>query len=233
MGCLLTKKCSSETVRRETIGKKVTLSGKGLFTGENIKIELCPSDANCGVMFQRMNMKEQIMIPASIESVKDTPRCTIIGNECATIQTVEHLLSAIHALGIDNILIKVYGPEIPAVDGSSFAFVDILEQGGLVEQAEEKTIYRITKPVSWAEKDTFIVAIPSDVYRVNYTLHYPHSAYLRSQYYSFTLSPDGYKNEIAPSRTFSLYEEIEPLLNRQLIKGGGLDNAIIIKNDNT
>ncbi len=217
--------------RQKTFNKIVTLAGVGLFTGEKTEIELCPASADSGLCFQRVDLDNKPSVMATLESVKETPLCTLIGNELATIQTVEHLLSALSAFQIDNALIRVKGPEIPVADGSAKAFVELIEKAGVTNLEKTKNVFKLTKPICWSNKEVHIIAFPSDEYRVSYTLHYPNSSFLRSQYFSFSVTPEEYKNEIAPSRTFSIYEEIEPLLQKRLIKGGGLDNAVIIKDE--
>jgi UDP-3-O-[3-hydroxymyristoyl] N-acetylglucosamine deacetylase len=226
---LINKK--SQIYKQKTLKKSVSLEGIGLFTGQQTAIELCPVNENSGITFQRVDLTDQPLIPASLESVKGTSRCTLIGNNKVTIQTVEHLLSALGAYQIDNLLIKVKGPEIPAIDGSSDGFVELIEKAGVAPINSNKEIHSIKSPFFWSEKEVYIIALPADEYRISYTLHYPHSSFLRAQYFSCPITSQKYKKEIAPSRTFSLYEEIEPLLQKSLIKGGGLNNAVIIKEE--
>jgi UDP-3-O-[3-hydroxymyristoyl] N-acetylglucosamine deacetylase len=221
----------SDTVcfNQKTLGKEVNLSGIGLFTGEKVSLVLKPAEENHGIVFQRTDLPDRPKIPANLDFVKKTPRCTILGNKEISILTVEHLLSALNAYEIDNLKIELHGSEVPVSDGSSKAFVDLIEEAGIKEQKEPKKLVIFKKPIYWTEKDVHIIALPSKDYRISYLLDYPQTDFLKSQYYATVVSPFSYKNEISPCRTFSIYEEIEPLLKSGFIKGGCLDNAVIIK----
>jgi len=225
---LITNKIS---YKQKTIRKEVGIEGVSLFTGETVSIKLKPLDENRGMVFKRKDLPGEPEIVANLSSVKKTPRCTVIGNDKFSILTVEHLLSAFYAFEIDNILIEIYGAEIPACDGSSTAFVDLIEKAQIKEQKENKKIAKIKKPIFLVKDQVHIIALPAENYKISYLLNYPSSKILKSQYYTFVVDPVSYKEEIAPARTFSLYEEIEPLLKKGLIKGGGLNNAVIIKKD--
>jgi UDP-3-O-[3-hydroxymyristoyl] N-acetylglucosamine deacetylase len=166
-----------------------------------------------------------------LDHVVSTPRCTILGNHKFTIHTVEHLLSALKAMGVDNAILAISGPEVPIMDGSSEAFVEAILKAGIVELEEEKEIYTLDSPISWSKGDIHLVAIPAQEFRISYTLHFPESAILKSQYFSIVINPQNFAEQIASCRTFCLYEEIAPFIESGLIKGGGLDNAVIIKND--
>lgn len=142
---------------------------------------------------------------------------------------VEHLLSALYAYGIDNARIEVEGPELPAGDGSAQIFIDMIEKTGFEIQEHAREFVRISQPIYWSEGDVHLIALPAQEFRLSYTMHYPHSPLLRSQYYSLAVQPLRYKAEIAPCRTFSLYEEIVPFIEKGIIKGGGLENALVIQ----
>lgn len=214
-----------------TIQQKISVSGMGLFTGEKSRVTFCPALAETGIVFRRVDLPGHPEIPAILEAVVPSSRCTKLAVGGASVQMVEHLLSAISGLGIDNLLIEVEGPEIPAVDGSSLPFVLALEEAKISLQATKKRIRKIQTPVHWSEGDVHLVALPSEEFRLSYTLHYPQSKLIGSQFYSIALDPEKYKNEIAPCRTFSLYEEIAPFIAKGLLKGGGLENALVIKED--
>jgi UDP-3-O-[3-hydroxymyristoyl] N-acetylglucosamine deacetylase len=134
-------------------------------------------------------------------------------------------------MGIDNAILELSGPEVPIMDGSSESFVEAIVKAGIGQLEEEKEVYTLDYPVSWSKGDIHLVAIPADEFRVSYTLHFPESAILKSQYLSLAINPQTFAQQIAPCRTFCLYEEIAPFIESGLIKGGGLDNAVIIKND--
>ena len=222
---------SSLSRKQRSIQNPVSLAGSGLFTGIKTRITLKPAPENHGVVFQRIDLEAKPKFPATVEFVRGTPRCTIIGNCNVFIQTVEHILSALKAYDIDNILIEINGSEVPSCDGSALPFVELIEQAGIAYQVATKEILRLQTPIFWSKGDVHLVALPSDEFRVSYTLNYPNSELLRCQFYTFHVSDENYKNEIAPARTFSLYEEIVPLIEQGSIKGGTLENAVIIKGD--
>lgn len=218
--------------QQKTIEKEVFLNGIGLFTGAKVSILLKPAKENTGIIFKRVDIENnKTSIFANLSFVQQTPRSTILGDGKVNILTVEHLLSAIGAFEIDNLIIEVKGPEIPVGDGSANIFVDLIEKAKVVEQKENKKILKLLKPMHWSKKEVHIIAIPSDEYKISYLLNYPNSKILKSQYYTCVVTPSSYKKEIASARTFSLYEEIEPFLKKGLIKGGGLSNALVIKED--
>lgn len=216
---------------QKTIQKEAFVSGVGLFTGEKVSVKLTPAAPNTGIIFQRMDLPGKPEIPARLSFVRETPRCTRLAHENASIYMVEHILSALGALQVDNVRVEVNGPEIVAGDGSANHFVDLIEKAGLQTQNAPRKFIKITKPIYWSEGEVHLVALPADEFRLSYTMHYPQSPLLRSQYYSFLLSPERFKNEIASCRTFSLYEEILPFIEKGMIKGGGLENALVIKGD--
>ncbi len=178
-----------------------------------------------------MDLPHQPILAARSEYVQGTPRCTIIGNGTDSVQTVEHLLAALRAYDIDNVLIEITGCEVPIFDGSSRHFIAMIEEGGICELEGEKEVVRLKNPIFWSQGDIHLIALPSEEYRISYTLHYPHSKTIGTQFYTFSLDEERFKNEIASCRTFSIYEEIAPMIEKGLVKGGSLDNAVIIKGD--
>ncbi|HEY2811132.1 MAG TPA: UDP-3-O-acyl-N-acetylglucosamine deacetylase [Rhabdochlamydiaceae bacterium] len=215
--------------KQRTLKRSADASGIGVFSGQEVKITLCPNEQQTGIVFKRVDLPHQPEIAARLENVQATPRCTVLGDGKATIQTVEHLLSALRAYEIDNALIKISGSEVPIFDGSASAFVSLIEKAGICELQADKKVVKISKPLFWSQGGIHLIAIPSHEFRISYTLHYPHSTAIGAQYYSFALSPECFKSEIAPSRTFSVYEEIAPMIEKGLVKGGNLTNAIIVK----
>lgn len=229
---LIESACQTPPCKKQrTLQETISLNGIGLFTGELVSIRLCPAKANTGILFQRIDLPQKPIFPAKLEYVQGTPRCTIIGSQGVFIQTVEHILAALRAFEIDNLLIEISGSEVPVFDGSSSAFVDAIEKARTCEQDAWKQVYQLRTPLYWSNGDIHLIALPSLEYRISYTLHYPHSRLLRAQFYSVLVNEETFKNEIAPCRTFSLYEEIAPLMKKGLIKGGSLENALIIKED--
>ena len=216
---------------QKTIKREVNISGIGLFTGESVHLRLLPAKEGTGIVFQRVDLAGKPKIPARLAHVLDAVRTTRLANEAASVNMVEHLLSALYAAEIDNVLIEVTGPEIPACDGSAKPFIDLLEQAGTAIQMESRSVLKIERPVFWSSQDIQLVALPCEQFRISYTLHYPGSLLPGSQFYTFSFQREGYKAEIAPSRTFSLYEEIAPFIEKGYIKGGGVENAVVIKDD--
>jgi len=233
--------CATSTKRSEqmetgpsmqkTIRKSVSISGMGLFTAEKAILTIHPADLDTGLIFHRSDLPEETSLVATLQNVVSTPRCTILGNKHFTIHTVEHVLAALSAFGIDNARLELSGPEVPIMDGSSGAFVEAILEAGIAEQEKEKTIYALKAPISWSKGDVHLIALPSSEYRVSYTLHFPNSTAFQSQYFSSKIDADTFTEEIGPCRTFCLYEEILPFIEQGLIKGGDMNNAIIIKED--
>lgn len=216
---------------QNTLLQEIEVSGIGIFTGEHASIKICPAPENFGVVFCRSDLAGTPKIPAKLEFVEPSPRCTKLCLDGASVLMVEHLLSALYAWGVDNALIEVNGPEIPGLDGSAKFFSEEIEKAGLRTQHSPRNYISITQPMYWSKGDVHLVALPSHEYRLSYTLHYPKSPLIRSQYYSFCLGHEEYKTDIAPSRTFSMYEEILPFVQKGIIKGGGLENALVIQGD--
>ena len=214
-----------------TLASEVSRKGIGLFSGEEAEIRFLPAPEGHGIVFQRTDLIDQPLLQSQLKNVQGTPRCTILGSQGVSVQTVEHVLAALAACGIDNLLIQVSGPEVPIFDGSSRVFVEMIEEAGLSALNDSVPVYGISKPIYWSVGDVHIVAIPSDEYRISYTLHYPHSKLLKAQFFSVQVNADTFKKDVAPCRTFSLYEEIIPFIEKGLLKGGSLENAVIIKND--
>jgi UDP-3-O-[3-hydroxymyristoyl] N-acetylglucosamine deacetylase len=221
----------SENQMQKTLKSKVFTSGIGLFTGEKVSIRIHPAPADSGIVFQRIDLPNQPLIPARVENVIDTHFCTRLMAGNASVMTVEHLLSALSASGIDNALIEVEGPEIPVGDGSAQMFIDLIDSVGVVELDVPKRYFTIHQPLCWSDKEIHLIALPSSEMRISYTLHFPRSRAFRTQYFSFLVCPELYREEIAPCRTFSFYEEISFMIEKGLIKGGGLENALVIKDD--
>lgn len=217
--------------KQKTVKNEVVASGIGLFTGEKVGFRIIPAPVNTGIIFKRSDLLNQPEIPAHLSFVREIPRCTRLAAGSASIQMVEHLMSALSAMEIDNAVIEVEGPEIVAADGSAKLFVELIMEAGIEEQNAPRKVIKIKSPIYWSEKEVHLIALPADEFRVSYTLYYPQSPLLRSQFYTLALNPQNFKDEIAPCRTFSLYEEIVPFIEKGIIKGGGLENALLIKGD--
>jgi UDP-3-O-[3-hydroxymyristoyl] N-acetylglucosamine deacetylase len=222
-----------ETIVRKqrTLKNSTFFSGIGIHTGKEVSLRFCPAKGGTGVVFKRIDLPSKPIIPATIEYVQETSRSTTIGIKDVRIHTVEHVLSAIKAYNIDNLCIEISSIEPPVGNGSADVFVEMIEKVGVQEQEHPMPIVKIQQPVYWSEGDIHLVALPYTGYRISYTLSYPGSSFLRGQFHSVLVNEENFKKEIAPCRTFSLYEEISSLIDKGLIRGGSLDNAVVIKDD--
>lgn len=214
--------------KQRTLKEPFTLSGKGLHTGVNINITFNPAPVNHGVKFQRIDLEGQPIVDAVATNVVETSRGTVIESSGARISTIEHTMSALYASEIDNCLIQVDQPEVPILDGSAIKYVEEIERVGSVEQELEREYFIPTKKIEYKSADgkSIFQILPSDDFEVSVLVSYP-SPILTNQYAQLHSLSD-YKQEIASCRTFVFVREIEVLLKNNLIKGGDLDNAIVI-----
>lgn len=215
--------------KQRTLGSVASFSGIGIHTGAQVAMQFLPSEEGTGILFRRSDLSSKPTIPATIDYVCDTSRSTTLGLKDVRVHTVEHVLAALKAFEIDNCIIEVSNVEPPVGNGSSDIFVEMIEEAGVVEQEGHIPIVKLSHPVYYSDKEIQIIALPYDGYRISYTLNYPECKTLQAQFQSFDINGDTFKKEIAPCRTFSLYEEVATLMDRGLIKGGSLDNAVIIK----
>ncbi|MCI5080997.1 MAG: bifunctional UDP-3-O-[3-hydroxymyristoyl] N-acetylglucosamine deacetylase/3-hydroxyacyl-ACP dehydratase [Saprospiraceae bacterium] len=218
-------------MKQQTIKKAVTLKGVGLHTGENVTLSFHPAPVNHGLRFKRVDIENQPVINADVNRVVSTQRSTSIQNGDAVVSTVEHVLSALSGLQIDNILMEIDGPEIPILDGSAIQFVQALKEAGIEEQEEERDYFIIEEPIVYRDETTGteLMALPSDHFEVITMIDF-NSPVLGQQYASIS-DMSTYENEIAPCRTFVFLHELEYLFKQDLIKGGDLSNAIVIANE--
>lgn len=214
---------------QRTIKREITFNGIGIHTGKHAIVKLKPAPRDTGIIFYRID--KGVMIKANISSVVDTAFATTIGykngSEIIRIRTVEHLLSAASGLGIDNLIVEVNGPEIPALDGSSTELIEIFLKAGIAKQGKNMPYIKIIHPVIYEDAHSKIVALPYDGRRISYHINFGHH-YLGSQEISLDIDEETFIKEIAPARTFGFLKDIEKLRARGLAKGGSLDNAIIV-----
>jgi len=212
-----------------TILNVFELTGVALFTGKIVKCRFLPALPDTGIVFRRIDLLDKPMIKARAAAVVATPRCTIVGQNGISVQLVEHLLSAVYGLGIDNLIVEIDGPEVPIFDGSSTQFVQALVEAKTVSLAAQKPIFALLEPLEVAFNGTSVRAIPKDELTFSYLLHYDDEGVLEHQEYGIKFTHDRYCKQVSNCRTFSSYEEIQPLLEKGLIKGGSLENGIIVK----
>ena len=213
---------------QQTINKNSTISGVGLHTGIVTNVTFKPAKVDHGIVFQRIDLKNKPTIKADVDNVTDVSRGTTLEENNAKISTIEHLLAAIAGLEIDNILIEVDGPELPIMDGSSIKFIESLEKAGVKEQNAYKTYFEIKKNIFYNDKknNVEIAIYPHNEFRGTVMVDY-NSPVLGSQHYTLN-ELSKFKNEVANSRTFCFLHEVEELFKKNLIKGGDLNNAIVI-----
>lgn len=214
--------------KQKTIAKSVAFSGRGLHTGQIVDMTVKPAPENHGYVFQRVDLEDKPLIHALVENVVDTSRSTVIEENGAKVGTIEHVLSALYGLAIDNALIEISASETPILDGSAKPYVDAFLQVGIVEQNADKEFFVVKKNVSYSDDEAglSIMTFPDDDFSLNVMIDY-NSPFLGNQYASLNKLSD-YREEISPCRTFVLFRDLEVLLRRNLIKGGDLDNAIVI-----
>ena len=215
-------------LKQKTLKESFSLSGKGLHTGLNLTVTFNPAPDNHGYKIQRTDLEGQPLIEAVADNVIETTRGTVLAKNGAKVSTVEHGMAALYALGIDNCLIQVDGPEFPILDGSAQDYVREIERVGIVEQNAVKDFYVIKSKIEFRDEQTgsSIIVLPDESFSLNVLVSYD-STIIPNQF--ATLEDMGkFKDEIAASRTFVFVREIEPLLQAGLIKGGDLDNAIVI-----
>lgn len=217
--------------KQRTITRPVSISGLGLHAGQEVTMQFVPAKEDVGIVFRRTDLPHRPEVPATVKYVCDTSRSTTIGVANEYIHTVEHVLAAVRANEIDNLYIDVSSVEPPISDGSSREFVELIEQAGITEQEATIPIIKLLKPLHFSDGEIQLVALPYDGYRISYTLNYPEIKALKAQFHSVLVNSANFKKEIASCRTFSLYRELTILMDRGLIKGGSLDNAVIIQDD--
>ena len=220
-----------KTRKPQTLKESIDFSGIGIHTGRDVTLHFCPAPVGTGIVFKRTDLPGKPLIPATVEYVCDLLRSTTIGVGDIRIHTVEHVLAALNAYHIDNLIIEIDNMEPPVGNGSSDVFIEMIEKVGIEPQEGEIQILKIEEPLFWADRDIQIVALPYDGFRISYTLNYPNTKILKAQFQTFEITPESFKRELAPCRTFSLYEEVSMLLDKGLIKGASLDNAVVIKDE--
>jgi len=208
-----------------TIAKPVELVGIGLHKGNPVRLRLEPLEANSGIIFYRSDVN--VAIPLKPENVMDTTMATVIGKEGHVISTIEHLLSAVYAYGIDNLRILVDADEIPVMDGSSASFCMLLDEAGIMSLDASKRIMRIKKEITVQEGDKYVKLSPSRELTYDFTIKFQHPI-IDKQQYVVHLSKESYKKEIARARTFGFLSEVQYLRSKGLALGGSLENAVVL-----
>ena len=216
-------------LQQQTIKQPVSYEGVGLHSGNRVKMTFLPAEPNTGLRFRRTDLEGKPEIEARVENVTDTNRSTTLGKGNVRIHTVEHILAAFAGYNIDNAIIEIDANEPPIADGSSREYVQLLDQAGTVTQTEKREPYKVTEPVQFASGETIISIFPSDTLKITCTSAGQGGRF--TQFYSTEVTPETWKKELSHARTFCYFEEIEYLIKNGLIKGGSLENAVVIRDD--
>ena len=213
---------------QKTIKKKINFSGVGVHNGRAVSMTIEPADANTGVVFKRTDLKNNNVVKAIIDNVVDTRLCTKIKNSAGVfISTIEHLMAALNALDIDNVVVKINSSELPALDGSSQEYVKKIINAGIKTLENKKTYFRILKKVEVKDGDRFISITPSDSLSINISINYPDTIIGHSDYF-YSHSISNFIKNLSMARTYTLQEDIEKMRTAGLAIGGTLNNAIVV-----
>jgi UDP-3-O-[3-hydroxymyristoyl] N-acetylglucosamine deacetylase / 3-hydroxyacyl-[acyl-carrier-protein] dehydratase len=214
--------------KQRTLAKEISLNGKGLHTGINVTVTFKPAPANHGYKFCRVDLPGKPLIDALAENVTETSRGTTLVQNNASVQTIEHVLAALHGLRVDNALIELTGPEAPIMGGSSLKFVQAIKEAGMVDLKEERNYFVVKQKITYSDEEhgVDLIVYPDDHLSINVLIDY-NSKILGNQY-AILDTIDDFEEEISTSRTFVFFHELEPLFKAGLIKGGDLDNAVVI-----
>ena len=218
-------------MRQKTISKEISISGIGIHSGTKSQITICPAEVDSGINFQRIDLKEKPIVKAIFSNVISTNRSTNIKNNNAEVHTIEHLMASISALEIDNLLVKIDNIEVPILDGSSKAFTKLLKDCKITSQSKDKKYIKVNKKhtINCKETDSFYLVEPSEKLSIEIRLDYD-KRFLKNQI-AVLEDINKFETEISSARTFSFLNEVEHLIKDDLIKGGNLDNSVIIVNE--
>jgi UDP-3-O-[3-hydroxymyristoyl] N-acetylglucosamine deacetylase / 3-hydroxyacyl-[acyl-carrier-protein] dehydratase len=215
---------------QHTVGKTASFSGTALHTGDKVTLKLHPAPVDHGIKFKRKDLQDEPTIDAKIENLKTVERATTIGEGSVRVHTVEHILSALSAMGVDNAIVEMDANEPPIGDGSAQPYVDLIKKAGLIVQDELRKFFDVREPMHVeAKTGALLVLLPDDKFRISCTQAGPNNRF--TQFLSMEVTPAVFEREIAPARTFVYYEDVKPLMDKNLIKGGSLENAIVVRGD--
>jgi UDP-3-O-[3-hydroxymyristoyl] N-acetylglucosamine deacetylase len=216
-------------LRQRTLKSLISASGVGLHTGQKARVTLRPAPPDTGVVFRRVDLEPPVDIPARADLVGDTRLASCLVREGVRISTVEHLMSALGGLGVDNAYVDIDAPELPIMDGSASPFVLLIQQAGIEEQAAPKRFLRVKRKVEVREGDKWARLEPHEGFRLLFSIEFKHPVIERStQSVAIDFAETSYLKEIARARTFGFMHEVEDLHERGLARGGGLENAVVL-----
>jgi UDP-3-O-[3-hydroxymyristoyl] N-acetylglucosamine deacetylase/3-hydroxyacyl-[acyl-carrier-protein] dehydratase len=215
---------------QHTVGKTASFSGTALHTGDKVNLKLHPAPVDHGIKFKRKDLQDEPTIDAKIENLKTVERATTIGEGSVRVHTVEHILSALSAMGVDNAIVEMDANEPPIGDGSAQPYVDLIRRAGVTAQDEPRKFFDVREPIHVeAKTGALLVLLPDNKFRISCTQAGPNNRF--TQFLSMDVTPAVFEREIAPARTFVYYEDVKPLMDKNLIKGGSLENAIVVRGD--
>lgn len=216
-------------MKQRTINQSIHTSGIGLHSGETVALAFHPLPPGEGIHFERSDLPHNPRIPAQAALVTDTMMSSNLVKDGVRVGTVEHLLSAVAGLGIDNLLIQVSAPEIPIMDGSALPFVELFLQAGLIEQPKLKQFLQITAPIKVTHEDKWAELVPYSGYELNFEIDFNHPAFAKDhQRATLNFSSDNFVSQLSRARTFGFLKDIEQLRQHNLALGGSMDNAIVL-----
>ncbi len=216
--------------KQTTLASAASLAGTSLHTGEKVTLTMKPAPANNGIIFRRTDLDDQPFIPACVGNVQKVERATTLAVGSVKVHTVEHVISALAGMGVDNAIIEMDANEPPIGDGSSAPFVECIKKAGIEELDELRGVFEVREPIHIEVGDgSLLTIVPDKKFRVSCTQVGPEGR--MTQYFSTEITPEIYEKEIAPARTFVFYEDVKPLLDKGLIKGGSLENAVVVRDD--
>ena len=216
-------------MKQRTLSKEASVKGKALHTGQEVTLTLKPGAPNSGLVFRRIDLFGKPEVRPVSEMITELERKTTVSSDAVKLHTIEHVLSALSGMAVDNAIIELDASEPPIVDGSARPFTTLIHQCGIVEQAEAREVFTLTHPITINEGSRSIIALPFDGLRITCTSADDRG--IHTQHLTIDIDPETYEAQIAPARTFTIYEDIEELLKKGLIQGGSLDSAIILKGD--
>jgi UDP-3-O-[3-hydroxymyristoyl] N-acetylglucosamine deacetylase/3-hydroxyacyl-[acyl-carrier-protein] dehydratase len=213
-----------------TVGKTASFNGTSLHTGEKVSLKLQPAPINHGIKFKRKDLQDEPTIDARIDNLKTVERATTIGEGPVRVHTVEHVLAALSGMGVDNAIVEMDANEPPIGDGSAQPYVDLIKRAGVSAQEEPRKFFDVREPMHVESKTgALLVLLPDEKFRISCTQAGPDNRF--AQYLSTEVTPAVFEREIAPARTFVFYEDVESLMEKNLIKGGSLENAIVVRGE--
>ncbi|MBV9359824.1 MAG: UDP-3-O-acyl-N-acetylglucosamine deacetylase, partial [Betaproteobacteria bacterium] len=216
-------------LRQRTLKTLISASGVGLHTGQKVRMTLRPAPADTGVVFRRIALSSPVDLPARADMVGETRLSSCLVKDGVKIYTVEHLMSALGGLGVDNLYVDIDASELPIMDGSASPFVLLIQQAGIVEQQVPKRFLRVTRSVEVKDGDKWARLDPFDGYKLSFSIEFRHPVIERStQSVEVNFAETSYLKEIARARTFGFMHEVEDLRDNGLALGGGLDNAVVL-----